>query len=312
MAYTLNKDSQTNTLIPSGSLKKKRRWGESIIQSLLLFAGLFSIFTTIGIVYELGKEAWLFFRLAEVNLWKFLTGIKWQPHIGEFGILPLATATLVTTAIAMLIAIPLGLAAAVYLSEYASKKTRNTIKPILEILAGIPTIVYGYFALTFVTPLLRSIFGSNIVEIYNTGSAGLVMGILILPLIASISEDALNAVPRSQREAAYGLGATKLEVAVKIVRTGSAVGDRRSDHPGHQPRHRRNDDRGSGSRSWPQFHTQPIQRRRNDDRSHCSHFGRRLELRLDRLQQHLCHRPDVVCFDADAEHRQPTHSKAFP
>ncbi len=217
MAEKMNGVGVTGFPFRKAGLHKRRRVGETVIQSLLFFAGFFSIFTTIGIVYELGKEAWLFFRLPEVNLIDFLTGTKWQPHINEFGILPLATATLVTTAIAMLIAIPLGLAAAVYLSEYASKKTRNTLKPILEILAGIPTIVYGYFALTFVTPLLRSIFGSDIVEIYNTGSAGLVMGILILPLIASISEDALNAVPRSLREAAYGLGATKLEVAVKIV-----------------------------------------------------------------------------------------------
>ena len=198
-------------------LHKRRRWGELVIQSLLFFAGFFSIFTTLGIVYELGKEAWLFFRLPEVNLWDFLTGTQWQPHINEFGILPLLNATLVTTAIAMTIAIPLGLAVAVYLSEYARRKVRNTLKPVLEILAGIPTIVYGYFALTFVTPLLRSIFGRDVVDIYNTASAGLVMGVLILPLIASISEDALNAVPRSLREAAYGLGATKLEVAVKVV-----------------------------------------------------------------------------------------------
>lgn len=201
----------------NSGLKKRHRLGESIIQSLLFFAGFFSIFTTIGIVYELGKEAWLFFRLPEVNLWEFLTGTSWQPHINEFGVLPLVSATLVTTAIAMLIAIPLGLATAIFLSEYASIKVRNSIKPVLEILAGIPTIVFGYFALTFITPLLRSIFGNNVVEIYNTGSAGLVMGILILPLIASISEDALNAVPRSLREAAYGIGATKLEVAVKTV-----------------------------------------------------------------------------------------------
>jgi len=208
---------ETGPARPVLNLKKRRRPSEIVIQSLLFFTGFFSIFTTIGIVYELGKEAWLFFRTPAVNLIDFLTGTKWQPHIEEFGILPLATATLVTTAIAMAIAIPLGLAVAIYLSEYATKKTRNTLKPILEVLAGIPTIVYGYFALTFVTPLLRSIFGSAVVEIYNTGSAGLVMGILILPLIASISEDALNAVPRSLREAAYGLGATKLEVAVKIV-----------------------------------------------------------------------------------------------
>jgi phosphate transport system permease protein len=217
MESTINGITKTNGYLASAGLKKKRRWSESIIHSLLFFAGFFSIFITIGIVYELGRESWLFFRLPEVNLWKFLTGLKWQPHINEFGILPLVNATLTTTIVAMLISIPLGLAVAIYLSEYASSKVRNTLKPILEVLAGIPTIVYGYFALTFVTPVLRSIFGRNIVEIYNTASAGLVMGILILPLIASISEDALNAVPRSLREAAYGLGATKLEVAVKIV-----------------------------------------------------------------------------------------------
>jgi phosphate transport system permease protein len=124
---------------------------------------------------------------------------------------------MLTTTIAMLIAIPLGMAVAVYLSEYASRKVRNFLKPILEVLAGIPTIVYGYFALTFMTPILREIFGRDTVQIYNTASAGLVMGILILPLITSMTEDALSAVPRSLREAAYGLGATKLEVAVQIV-----------------------------------------------------------------------------------------------
>jgi phosphate transport system permease protein len=117
----------------------------------------------------------------------------------------------------MLIAIPLGLAVAIYLSEYATPRTRSTLKPILEVLAGIPTIVYGYFALTFMTPLLRGIFGDNVVDIYNTGSAGLVMGILILPLITSMTEDALSAVPRSLREASYGLGATKFETAVQVV-----------------------------------------------------------------------------------------------
>lgn len=201
----------------SAYLVGKKRISESLIQTLLFFSGVFSILTTVGIVYVLGKEAVLFFRLPEVNVLEFLTGTQWQPHIGKFGILPLLTATLLTTAIAMLVAIPLGLAAAIYLSEYASIKTRNTLKPILELLAGIPTIVYGYFALTFITPLLRSIFGENIVDIYNTGSAGLVMGVLILPLIASISEDALSAVPRSLREAAYGLGATKFEVALRVV-----------------------------------------------------------------------------------------------
>jgi phosphate transport system permease protein len=145
------------------------------------------------------------------------TGTEWKPHIGLFGIWPLLNSTLMTTLIAMLIAIPLGLAVAIYLSEYARPKVRNTLKPILETLAGIPTIVYGYFALMFMTPLLRSIFGNNVVQIYNTASAGLVMGILILPLITSMTEDALAAVPRALREAAYGMGATRQEVAVQVV-----------------------------------------------------------------------------------------------
>jgi phosphate transport system permease protein len=199
------------------NLRRKPRWGETIIQSLLFFSGFFSIFTTIGIVYELGKEALLFFQMPEVNLLATITTTEWKPHIGKFGIWPLLNSTLMTTTIAMLIAIPLGMAVAIYLSEYASPRVRTILKPVLEVLAGIPTIVYGYFALTFMTPLLREIFGRDTVQIYNTASAGLVMGILILPLITSMTEDALSAVPRSLREAAYGVGGTKLEVALQIV-----------------------------------------------------------------------------------------------
>lgn len=198
-------------------LRGRRRVGETIIQGLLFFSGFVSIFTTLGIVYELGKEALLFFQMPQFNILESLTTTKWQPHTGNFGIWPLVTATLMTTIIAMSIAIPLGLAVAVYLSEYATPKTRSILKPVLEVLAGIPTIVYGYFALMFMTPLLRSIFGRDVVEIYNTASAGLVMGILILPLITSMTEDSLSAVPRSLREAAYGMGATRLEVALQVV-----------------------------------------------------------------------------------------------
>lgn len=199
------------------SLRRKPRWGETIIQGLLFFSGFFSIFITLGIVYELGKEALLFFQMPGVDLLATLNTTEWKPHVNKFGIWPLLTATLMTTLIAMTIAIPLGMGVAIYLSEYAIPRVRSTLKPILEILAGIPTIVYGYFALTFMTPLLREIFGKDVVQIYNTGSAGLVMGILILPLITSMTEDALSAVPRSLREAAYAMGATKLEVALQIV-----------------------------------------------------------------------------------------------
>ena len=148
---------------------------------------------------------------------EFFTNTSWIPAIGEFGVIPLINATLMTSTIAMLVALPLGIGAAIYLSEYATPRVRNTVKPILEILAGIPTVVYGYFALTFMTPLLRGIFGIDVVNIYNTASAGVVVGILIIPLISSMSEDALHAVPIALREASYGLGATKLETVVKVV-----------------------------------------------------------------------------------------------
>ncbi|MDX2163596.1 MAG: phosphate ABC transporter permease subunit PstC [bacterium] len=196
---------------------KRARPTESVIQAFLLFCGVLSIFTTIGIVYVLGTEALLFFGSGAVDLFEFFTAPRWQPQSGEFGIMPLVSATLMTTFFGMLVAIPLGLGAAIYLSEYAKERTRATLKPILEILAGIPTVVYGYFALTFMTPVLRSLFGQDTVSIYNVSSAGLVMGIMILPTIASMSEDALSAVPRSLREASYGLGATKIETILQVV-----------------------------------------------------------------------------------------------
>jgi phosphate transport system permease protein len=198
-------------------LRKRPRVGETFIQGFLFFCGAVSILTTLGIVFELGKEAILFFQMPGVTLRGFFTGIEWQPTIGKFGVLPLVNATLMTTLIAMLVSLPLGLSAAIYLSEYATPKARGILKPTLEVLAGVPTVVYGYFALTTMTPFLRSIFGQDQVEIYNTLSAGLVMGIMILPLVCSMSEDALNAVPRSLREAAYALGSTRLETAVQIV-----------------------------------------------------------------------------------------------
>ena len=198
-------------------LQKRLRLSETVIQGFLFICGAISIFTTIGIVYVLGRESLLFFANPEVSLLEFFGTTRWQPAILQFGIWPLMNATFMTSAIALLVALPLGLSAAIYLSEYATPRVRSVLKPILEVLAGVPTVVYGYFALSFMTPLLRAIFGMNTVEIYNTASAGLVMGILILPLVTSMSEDALSAVPRSLREAAYALGATRLETAVKVV-----------------------------------------------------------------------------------------------
>lgn len=212
-----SKSKQETDLAIARQLRYKPQVGESIIKIILFVCGAISILTTLGLVFELGKESWLFFGSADVSLMEFFTTIQWQPTIGKFGVVPLVTATLITSLIAMLVALPLGLAAAVYLSEYATARVRGVIKPILEILAGVPTVVYGYFALTFVTPILRGALGNETVNIYNMLSAGLVMGIMILPLISSMSEDALHAVPYSLREAAYGLGGTRFETALQVV-----------------------------------------------------------------------------------------------
>ncbi|HOI23223.1 MAG TPA: phosphate ABC transporter permease subunit PstC [Spirochaetales bacterium] len=191
------------------------RPGEIIIQALLFLAASISIFTTLGIVASLGLEAFAFFR--KISLIDFFTDTVWQPAIERYGILPLLSATLATSFWAMLLALPLGLLVAIYLSEYAPRRVRDFLKPVLELLAGIPTVVYGYFALNTVTPLIRNLFGRQRVDVYNTLSAGLVMGILILPLIASMCEDALSSVPRSLKEGAYAMGANKLEVSLTIV-----------------------------------------------------------------------------------------------
>jgi phosphate transport system permease protein len=282
-----------HTFRPGLNLKRKTRLGEMTIQLFLFLSAVISILTTIGIVYELGKESIVFFireqwevtnkpiataideattlipvgtsgitiyaddilrisgeemfviavdgntlqvergyrgstavpheegrvfeRSNDVTLVEFFSTTTWIPQLGRFGIWPLVTATMMTSFFAMLVALPIGLCVAIYLSEYANLRFRNFLKPILEVLAGIPTVVYGYFALTFMTPLLRSIFGRDVVEIYNTASAGIVIGILIIPLVSSMSEDALSAVPRVLREGAYALGATRLETALKVV-----------------------------------------------------------------------------------------------
>jgi len=282
------------------SLKKRTRWGEEVIRSMLLFCGIISVFTTIGIVVTLGSQSRLLFTqdslldsnhrvreamttdqnelvmsagglgieagdririgqevmrvesiseadeesgtktlvvergledtvIAEhstggdislvqrVTIREFFGGTRWQPQIGQFGIWPLLNATLLISGIAMLVSVPIGLGTAIYVSEYASERVRGILKPILELLAGVPTVVYGYFALTFVTPLLRLLLGRDTVEIFNMASAGIVVGILIIPTISSISEDALHAVPDNLRQASYGLGATKYETATKVL-----------------------------------------------------------------------------------------------
>jgi len=204
--------------IERGSLsasKRRRAAGESAIQMVLFLCAVVSIGTTLGIIYVLLQETVLFFQ--QVSPLEFFGDTRWTPLFASkrFGVWPLVVGTVLVAAGAMVVALPLGLLAAIYLSEYASDRMRRTLKPILEILAGIPTVVYGYFALTFVTPLLKQIFPQT--QTFNALSASIVMGIMILPTVASISEDALSAVPRSLREAAFGLGATRFEVATRIV-----------------------------------------------------------------------------------------------
>ncbi|MDF2670270.1 MAG: phosphate transporter permease [Paenibacillus sp.] len=203
--------------IQKASYKQKKKWLsiEQIMPKLLLLFAVISILTTIGIVLILVIESIGFFR--EVPFLDFITGTKWTPLFSdpEFGVLPLLTGTLMITFLASIVALPVGLGSAIYLSEYAPDRVRAVLKPVLEILAGIPTIVYGFFALTFVTPILKVILPST--DIFNALSAGIVVGIMIIPMISSLSEDAMMAVPRSLRAAAYALGSTKLEVAIKIV-----------------------------------------------------------------------------------------------
>jgi phosphate transport system permease protein len=210
-------DTQMKTDPGKGPFRKKRRPGELVIRGFLFFCGVLSIATTIGIVYELGKESFLFFGDEEVTFVEFFTSTVWQPQVGGFGIWPLILGTLYISFIAMVVAVPIGLSAAIYLSEYASNRVRGFFKPVLEILVGIPTVVYGFFALTFMTPVLRSVFGTSVVDFFNVLSAGIVVGILIVPLISSLAEDSLRAVPDSLRQAAYALGASKLEVSMRIV-----------------------------------------------------------------------------------------------
>ncbi|CAN5115699.1 phosphate ABC transporter permease subunit PstC [soil metagenome] len=201
----------------------KRRPGERVILTLMQVAAGVSILTTVGIVAVLFVDASAFFREPGVSFVDFMTDTAWRPFVEptsdlfRIGVLPLLNGTLLVTFIAMVVAIPLGLMTAIYLSEYAASKVRKTLKPVLELLAGIPTVVLGYFALTFMTPLLRVLFGTGTVSIFNAASAGIVTGIMIVPTIASLSEDAMSAVPQSLREGAYGLGSAKRHVALRVV-----------------------------------------------------------------------------------------------
>lgn len=195
--------------------KRKWRFGESIIESLLFLSAAMSIIVTVGILYVLLSESWHFFE--QVPMSKFLTDTQWTPTFANprYGIAPLLCGTLVSTLVALAVAVPLGLMVSIYLSEFASVRARESIKPILELLAGVPTVIYGYFALLLVTPLLQKLIPG--LPGFNLLSAGLVIGVLIIPYIASVSEDAMRAVPNTLREGSFAMGATKLETAFNVV-----------------------------------------------------------------------------------------------
>ena len=240
---------------------------EGLIFRWLFFAcALISIFTTIGIVFILIEQSLGFF--AEVSVWDFLTGTRWTPILKptSFGVLPLVAGTMLVTVLAAIVALPVGLATAIYLAEYAPDRARRVLKPFIEILAGIPTVVYGYFALTFVTPLLQTFFPNMIV--FNALSAGVVMGIMIIPMVSSLSEDAMISVPRSLRQASYALGATKLETSLRVVVPGGAVGHRGVLHPGHLPGDRRDDAGDHRRRGDAADHGQPAGEHPDDDGVH--------------------------------------------
>jgi len=201
---------------PALALPRKRiRWGEQLVRLILFLAAAISVLTTVAIVLSLLMPAIDFFR--EIGPWQFLTGTTWAPLFepGSFGVLPLAVGTFVISFWSALVAFPLGVGVAIYLSEYARPRVSAVLKPVLEILAAIPTVVLGYFALTFVTPFLRDI-GVD-VEIFNVLSASLVLGVMLIPTVATLSEDAMAAVPRDLRDGGYALGADKLQVSTKIV-----------------------------------------------------------------------------------------------
>ncbi len=195
--------------------KRGRHWKEEAVKVVLFTCAALSVVTTAGIVGVLARETFAFFEV--VSLPSFLFGTEWRPLLvpRSFGILPLVCGTMMIVVGSSLIAIPLGLGSAIYLSEYASDRVRNIIKPVLEVLAGIPTVVYGYFALTFVTPIIRAVFPET--QVFNAASASIVVGIMILPMVASLCDDALRAVPNSLREGAHALGATSFEVTGRVV-----------------------------------------------------------------------------------------------
>jgi hypothetical protein len=293
------------TTVPSEGLtsarlahRRSRIWFEKLIELALFGAASVSVFVTIGIVYVLVSESVSFFR--HVPLWQFLTDTQWTPLFDDahFGIMVLLSGTLTSSFVALCIAIPLGTIIAIYLSEFAPFKVREVAKPFLELLGGVPTIVYGYFALLFVTPLLQKLFPE--LPGFNLLSAGLVMGIMIIPYVSSISEDAMRAVPMSLREGSYAMGATRV------------LGNRLGVHSRHLARGRRDHDPRRRRRDAAQPDIQPARARGHDHGVHRSGRARRPAARLDRLPDDLRRRPHADAADADLQHSRPHPAQEVP
>jgi phosphate transport system permease protein len=202
---------------PAAVGRRRRRPVEQVVILLLAAAAVVSILVTVGIVFTLLEEGVPFFTDGDVSVWDFLSGTTWQPVNGAFGVLPLLAGSLYIAGIAAVVAIPLGLGSAIYLSEYAPERVRRTVKPILELLAGMPTIVLGFFALDSIIPVLQDLGIVKETQLFSALGAGIVVGILITPLISSLSEDAMRAVPSAMREGAYAVGSTRRVVATRIV-----------------------------------------------------------------------------------------------
>ena len=228
------------------SRRKTRHLRERFIEFTPGSARRFSVAVTLGIVYVLVSESVQFFQ--HVSLWDFLTDTQWTPLFDDahYGIMVLLSGTLVSSSVALAVAIPLGTIIAIYLSEFAPFTVREVAKPLLELLGGVPTVVYGYFALLFVTPLLQKLIPG--LPGFNLLSAGLVMGIMIIPYVSSVSEDAMRAVPMSMREGSYAMGATRFQTAIRVVTPAALSGHCRGLHPRHLARGGRNHDPGGGGR----------------------------------------------------------------
>ncbi len=303
-----DKDLRARNLVERGML------------ALLIAAASIAILTTLGIVLSLIFNTLEFFRLYPA--WEFFTSLTWSPSFGggsELGILPLLWGTLYISFIALAVAVPIGLFAAIYLSEYASPRIRSIVKPLLEVLAGIPTIVYGLFALLTVGPLLVDIFGDG--GLLGVGwmkggtavmTAGLVMGVMLIPFVSSLSDDIINAVPQAMRDGSYGLGATQSETVRQVVLPAALPGIVGRDPAGRQPRHRRDDDRGSGGRGGGETVDEPVRGDDHRDRQDRQPVDRRHRFRLARGAGRLRAWHDAVRHHAGAEHLRALYRAQIP